>query len=235
MYSPMKSRSSMSSSIRQHISDIKSELPDGVELVAVSKFHPIEALRDAYEGGQRLFGENRVQELLEKVPLMPDDVEWHLIGTLQRNKVKYIVPFIHTIHSVDSPRLLTEIEKQAERQDVAGVRILFQVDVTDEDTKHGFIPDDLLAWLNTGEYSSLTHIRYCGLMAMAALTEDRELIERQFSTVHELFERIRSTYFPDSSDFTKLSMGMTSDYTLALKYGANYVRIGSAIFGPREY
>lgn len=223
------------SDISTRLEAVRATLPCTTDLIAVSKYHPLPSLLEAYRAGQRRFGENRVQELLQKAPLMPSDTEWHLIGTLQRNKVKHVLPYVHTIHSVDSPRLLLEIRRQALRLCLPPVRILLQVDVTQDDTKHGWKPDELTQWLRTLEYQTLDHIRFCGLMAMASHTSDTERIEREFETVSILYGELRKTFFADSCDFCRLSMGMTEDYPLALKYGANYVRIGSAIFGPREY
>lgn len=221
--------------IATRLREVKETLPDGVELIAVSKYHPVETIRQAYDAGQRLFGENRVQELVEKAPQLPSDIEWHLIGTLQRNKVKYIVPFVHTIQSIDTPRLLEEVERQCERLGRDTVDVLLQVHISGEETKHGFGTDELRAFLDSGEHRSLTHIRIAGLMAMASNTDDTAVIGREFAAMQALFGELRTTYFADSPHFRHLSIGMSDDYPQAIAYGATYVRVGTRIFGSRGY
>ena len=223
------------SQIASRLLSIRAELPAHVHLIAVSKFHPIPAILEAYNAGQRIFGENRVQELVDKAPQLPQDIEWHLIGTLQRNKVKYIVPFVHTIQSVDTPKLLEEIERQCERLGRASIDVLIQVHISGEETKHGFAVEELKDYLSSGVYKSLSHIRIAGLMAMASLTEDETRIRKEFAQMQTLFAELKVEYFADSSAFRHLSIGMSDDYPIAIEYGATYVRVGTKIFGHREY
>ena len=227
------------STIADRIETLRRELGEQVRLVAVSKFHPVEKLREAYDAGQRIFGENRVQEMVAKQPEMPDDVQWHLIGTLQRNKVKYIAPFVDTIESVDSAKLLREIERQAviqERPAERGpIRCLLQIHISGEESKHGLDETELHELLESGLIDDCPHVEVVGLMAMASLTDDMELVERQFARMQELLGEVRDRYFADQSSFRELSIGMSQDYKIALRHGATYVRIGTAIFGPREY
>ena len=224
--------------IASALREIERELGDQARLVAVSKFHPVEKIREAYDAGQRIFGESRVQELDAKVPLLPQDIEWHLIGSLQRNKVKYIIPYIHTIHSVDRPEILREIENQAEKQGgrhERKIRLLLQVHISDEETKHGFSEEELFDFLKNLDPSSLQSTEIVGLMGMAALTEDNTLVERQFAHLKSLFDRIKEEFFGSDERFRELSMGMSDDYPIALRHGATLVRIGTRIFGHREY
>ena len=218
--------------IAQHIQELKASLPQGVTLVAVSKFHPVEALQEAYDAGQRIFGESRAQELVAKAKVMPADVEWHFIGPLQSNKVKDIAPFIHLIHSIDSLKLLQEVEKQAAKQGRI-LRVLLEIHVAEEETKHGFSPEECRALVS--HLPDLPHVRICGLMGMATLTDDEALIAREFHTLHVLFEELKSTAFQGMEDFTVLSMGMSHDYKLAIREGSNMIRVGTYIFGEREY
>lgn len=218
--------------IAQHIKELKASLPEGVTLVAVSKFHPVEALQEAYGAGQRIFGESRAQELVAKAKVMPSDVEWHFIGPLQSNKVKDIAPFIHLIHSIDSLKLLQEVEKQAAKHERI-LRVLLEIHVAEEDTKHGFTPDECRTLVQ--QLPDLPHVRICGIMGMATLTDDETQIAREFHALHALFEELKSTAFQGSDDFSILSMGMSHDYLLAIREGSNMVRVGTYIFGEREY
>lgn len=218
--------------IAQHIKELKASLPEGVTLVAVSKFHPVEALQEAYGAGQRIFGESRAQELVAKAKVMPSDVEWHFIGPLQSNKVKDIAPFIHLIHSIDSLKLLREVEKQAAKHERI-LRVLLEIHVAEEDTKHGFTPDECRTLVQ--QLPDLPHVRICGIMGMATLTDDETQIAREFHTLHALFKELKSTAFQGSDDFSILSMGMSHDYPLAIREGSNMVRVGTYIFGEREY
>ena len=218
--------------IAQHIKELKASLPEGVTLVAVSKFHPVEALQEAYGAGQRIFGESRAQELVAKAKVMPSDVEWHFIGPLQSNKVKDIAPFIHLIHSIDSLKLLQEVEKQAAKHERI-LRVLLEIHVAEEDTKHGFTPDECRALVQ--QLPDLQHVRICGIMGMATLTDDETQIAREFHTLPALFEELKSTAFQGSDDFSILSMGMSHDYPLAIREGSNMIRVGTYIFGEREY
>ena len=225
--------------IKDRLREIREELGEKARLVAVSKFHPVEKILEAYDAGQRIFGESRVQELQEKVPLLPQgDIEWHLIGTLQRNKVKYIVPYIHTIHSIDTPEIFREVEARAEKlgtRHERKIRLLLQVHISGEETKHGFTEEELLTFLDNLDVTGLKSTEVAGLMGMAALTDDMAVVEGQFARLRELFDRVRERYFPGDERFKELSMGMSDDYPLALRHGATYVRIGTRIFGHREY
>ena len=210
------------SDIARHIERIRQELPAGTRLVAVSKFHTAETIMEAYEAGQRIFGESRVQELIEKYEVLPKDIEWHFIGHLQTNKVKYIVPFVSLIHSVDSEKLLSVIESEAAKCDRV-VDCLLEIHVAQEDSKYG------------GSSEKYPHVRICGLMGMATQTDDEDCIEREFSALKKLFDEVKGSSSVDSSVFCELSMGMSHDYPLALRHGSTLVRIGTSIFGERVY
>ena len=218
--------------IAEHIQILRASLPEGVTLVAVSKFHPAEALMEAYEAGQRIFGESRAQELVAKQKELPADIEWHFIGTLQTNKVKDIAPFIHTIHSIDSLKLLQEVNKQAEKHDRI-IRVLLEIHVAEEETKHGMTPDECRALLDA-DLSALTHIRIGGLMGMATFTDDMERVRSEFRQLAALFRELKKKY-PELADFKELSMGMSHDYQIAVEEGSTMVRIGTDIFGERQY
>lgn len=221
-------------SITTRLKEIRATLPEQVRLVAVSKFHPPEVIREAYNAGQRIYGESRVQELLTKYESLPRDIEWHFIGHLQTNKVRYIVPFISLIESVDSIRLLDEIEKQA---GTAGrkIPVLLQVHIAREEQKFGFAPDEVeKLLLSPGLEQKYRHIRFSGLMGMATFTDDHVQIAQEFKGLAELFQRLKGQYRDDSGSFSELSMGMSDDYLLAIEKGSTSVRIGSKIFGIRE-
>lgn len=209
-------------------------LPEGVKLVAVSKFHPVEELQEAYEAGQRLYGENRAQELIAKAPQLPADVRWHFIGHLQKNKVRAIMPHVSVIESVDSVELLKLIEKEAARIDRT-VDVLLQLHVAQEETKSGFSVEEVLAAGEAGELTCYPHVHVCGVMAMASLTDDQEQVAREFDTVRRTYLTLKDGPFDESEHFNELSMGMSDDWPIAVKYGATLVRIGTAIFGPRKY
>lgn len=219
-------------SIAAQIRDISSSFPEGVRLIAVSKTLLVEAIMEAYNAGQRLFGENRPQELLQKAAQLPNDIEWHFIGHLQTNKVKIIIAKVHLIHAVDSERLLKEIEKEAAKQGMV-VSCLLQVHIAQEETKFGFSPEELQAFLHSGILSAVPHVKIAGLMAMASFTENHEQVRNEFRLLKQLFEQVKATYFSCDNNFRELSMGMTSDYPIAIDEGATLVRIGTAIFGPR--
>lgn len=221
-------------SIASNIRRIGSELPPGVKLVAVSKFHPAGMIREAYEAGQRVFGESKAQELTAKQAELPSDIEWHFIGHLQTNKVKYIAPFIHTIHSIDSLGLLQEVDKQAARSN-RNIRVLLQVHVAAEDTKFGLTPGACEELVRSGAFAVCRHVTVCGLMGMATNTDDTERIRKEFRTLHSLFEMLKDRDFRDNPAFTELSMGMSHDYRLAVEEGSTLVRVGSLIFGDRTY
>ena len=218
-------------SIESQIKRFQGELPEGVKLLAVSKFHPVEAIVEAYEAGQRAFGESRPQELKQKYEELPHDIEWHMIGHLQTNKVKYIAPFVHLIESLDSERLAEEIERQAAKCNRV-IDCLLEIHVTDEDSKSGWDYAELLEFVRRGGFKALPHIRLRGVMGMATFTDDEAVVcadfERLAACKAELAE-----YFGE--EFDTLSMGMSDDYRLAIEYGSTEVRIGSTIFGERVY
>ena len=218
--------------IAQHIQELQASLPQGVTLVAVSKFHPVEALQEAYQAGQRVFGESRAQELVAKQLVLPKDIEWHFIGPLQSNKVKDIAPFISLIHSVDSLKLLNEIEKQAAKHERI-IRVLLEIHVAAEETKHGFTPNECRELVN--QLPEFPHVQICGIMGMATLTDDESQIRKEFHTLHALFTELKETVFCQSEAFSILSMGMSHDYKLAIEEGSNMIRVGTYIFGEREY
>lgn len=221
------------SMVAQNLSAVLHTLPEGVQLVAVSKFHPVEALQQAYDAGQRLFGESRVQELTEKRRHLPADICWHFIGHLQTNKVRQLIGNVDMIESVDSDRLLRLIDKESAAAGVV-TRVLLQVHVAAEETKFGFLPDELSEWFRSGGYTTLKATHICGLMAMASNTDDDERVRADFHAVAGLMARIKAQN-PDLRGFDILSMGMSHDYPLAIAEGATHVRVGSAIFGERKY
>ena len=220
-------------SISSNLKKIKSHLPEGVKLIAVSKFHPVEVIREAYDAGQRIFGENRVQELTAKQPFLPEDIEWHFIGTLQTNKVKFIAPFISMIQSVDTLKLMQEINRQAEKCDRL-IRVLIEVHIAEEESKHGFSPDECKALFADEIPAQLKNIHICGLMGMATFTDDKVQVHREFEALSTLFKEIKSMLSTTGNSlFTELSMGMSDDYLIAIEEGSTMVRIGSALFGAR--
>ena len=215
-------------SIKNKLQNIKLNLPKNITLVAVSKTKPLELLNEAYDQGQRIFGENKVQEMVDKFEKMPKDIKWHMIGHLQTNKVKYIASFVSLIHGVDSLRLLREINKQATKHNRT-IDCLIQIKIAIEDTKFGMSLNDLQLLLKSDEFKTLDNIRIKGLMGMASFTNDKHQIESEFKYLKSIFDQIKKKY----SDIEILSMGMSNDYKLATKYGSNMVRIGSHIFGSR--
>jgi pyridoxal phosphate enzyme (YggS family) len=221
-------------SIESNLQSIKSSIPSIVKLVAISKTHPVEVVMEAYKVGQRVFGENKVQELVSKYEAMPKDIEWHLVGHLQSNKVKYIAPFVSLIHSVDSLKLLSVINKEAEKMDRI-IDCLLQMHIALEETKFGFSVEELEAILKSDEYNRLKNIRIVGLMGMATFTDNMDHVRTEFNSLHDIFKSVKGKYFTDKSWFKELSMGMSSDYTIAIEEGSTMVRIGSDIFGYRNY
>lgn len=218
----------------QRFEQILQELmPYGTQLIAVSKTKPAADVMKLYEAGQRHFGENKVQEMVGKYEELPKDIQWHLIGHLQTNKVKYIAPFVHLIHSVDSLKLLTEINKQAEKNHHT-IDCLLQIYIANEDTKFGLSPIEAEQLLSSPEFEQLKNIRICGLMGMATNTENKAQIESEFASLRNVFEQLKQKFFSAQPYFKELSMGMSSDYALALKHGATMVRIGSILFGERN-
>ena len=224
----------MQQSIAENITQIKAQLPEGVSLVAVSKYHPVEQLQEAYAAGQRIFGESHAQELVAKAPLMPDDVQWHFIGHLQRNKVRQIMPIVSLIHSVDSIRLLSTIDKEAARIGRT-VDVLLQLHVAQEEAKSGFAVEELMQLAENGEFQPFKHVRYRGLMAMATFTSDTALIASEFARVASTYATLLEKQIFPGADFNQLSMGMSDDWHIAVEHGATLVRIGTQIFGPRQY
>jgi pyridoxal phosphate enzyme (YggS family) len=218
-------------SIASKILEIRSTLPDGVELVAVSKFHPVEAIEEAYAAGQRLFGESRVQELTAKYEQLPKDIEWQMIGHLQTNKVRAIAPFVSLIQSVDSQRLLECINREAERCDRV-IDCLLEVHVTAEDSKSGWDVAELREYLNSGAIAELKNIRIRGVMGMATFTDDEAIVRADFERIAAVKREFEECF---DSSFNILSMGMSDDYPIAIEYGSTMVRVGSYIFGAREY
>lgn len=218
-------------SIKSEIIRLRESLPEGVRLLAVSKFHPVEALQQAYDAGQRAFGESRPQELKAKREVMPDDIEWVMIGHLQTNKVKYIAPFVSLIESLDSERLAEEINRQAEKCGRT-IDCLLEIHVTSEQTKSGWDYEELLSFVQSGGFDRYPNIRLRGVMGMATFTEDEQVVRADFERLAECKAEL-AKYF--GSEFDMLSMGMSDDYPIALEYGSTEVRIGSTIFGAREY
>lgn len=208
-------------------------MPEGVRLVAVSKFHPVEKLMAAYEAGQRRFGESRVQELLAKEPQMPADVEWHFIGHLQTNKVKQLVGKASLIESIDSERLLDIVDRESRKAGVT-TRVLMQVHVAREETKFGFWPEELLDYFRARKFENLTNTHICGVMGMASNTDEEQRVSEDFAAIAKVYGDILELC-PDLRGFDTLSMGMSGDWPLAVEQGSNMVRIGTAIFGEREY
>ena len=222
------------STIAQNIERITSLLPDDVRLIAVSKFHPVERLQEAYNAGQRLFGENRAQELAAKAPQLPKDIEWHFIGHLQKNKVRMIMPWASTIQSIDSKELLQLVNKEAARID-KHINVLLQLHVAKEQTKSGFAVDEVLKEAEEGAFDNLSNVTICGVMAMATFTPDANQVSQEFELVHNTFLTLRENYFASNKAFKEISMGMSDDWPIAVEHGASLVRIGTDIFGAREY
>ena len=217
--------------IKQRLERILATIPSGVSLVAVSKFHPAERLMEAYEAGQRIFGESRPQEMAAKAAELPKDIVWTMIGHLQTNKVKMIAPFVSLIASVDSDRLAMEIEKQAAKLERT-IDILLEVHVADEETKSGWDLGELREFIASGALSTMPHVRVRGIMTIATNTDDESIIRRDFQNIKNIFDELKPTF---GEQFDTLSIGMSDDYPIALEYGSTMVRIGTAIFGAREY
>lgn len=220
-------------SIKDNITYIKQELPEHVTLVAVSKTKPIEALQEAYDAGQRIFGENKIQEMTAKWEVLPKDIEWHMIGHVQRNKVKYMAPYVSLIHGVDSFKLLQEIDKQAAKHNRV-ISCLLQVHIAEEDTKFGFDEAEITETVALDAFKLLKNVSVVGLMGMATFTEDEIQVAREFDTLKQLFDKLKALK-DDNLNMDILSMGMSGDYKIAMKSGSNMVRIGSSIFGARNY
>ena len=220
--------------IRENLIRIQKELPQQVTLVAVSKTKPVEDILEAYQAGQRDFGENKVQELVDKKDHLPDNIRWHMIGHLQTNKVKYIVPFVSLIHSVDSMKLLQTIHKEAVKNDKVQ-DCLLEIHIAEEPSKFGFVFEDLISSLKESTWKEMDHIRICGVMGMATFTSDKDQVRREFRFLHQGFNTLRSGFFSDKDYFREISMGMSGDYRIAVEEGSTMVRIGTLIFGERNY
>lgn len=215
--------------IAENLEKIKKTLPEHVTLVAISKTKSVAQMMEAYQAGQRIFGENKVQEMEAKYPEMPKDVQWHMVGHLQRNKVKDLAPFVSMIHAVDSLRLLNRINREAKRNDRT-IECLLQIKIAEEDSKFGMDENEAVALLESEEVQKLKNVRIAGLMGMATFTDDQNQVSKEFEKLKKLFDSLQSAY-----NFTTLSMGMSGDYPLAVEKGSTMVRIGSSIFGEREY
>lgn len=220
--------------VKENLHRVLANLPESVRLVAISKYHPADYVMAAYEEGQRVFGESHEQELRLKHELLPKDIEWHFIGHLQTNKVKFIVPYITMIQSVDSLKLLREIEKQAGKSERT-VKVLLELHIAEEATKYGLTPDALRQLLRDGEWRQMNHVRICGLMMMASNTDDEAQIAAEFETGLSLFNEVKQQFFADDDAFCERSWGMSSDFPIAVTHGSTMVRIGTDIFGQRVY
>ena len=220
--------------VKGNLREVLGNLPSGVNLVAISKFHPNEYIEAAYAEGQRIFGESHEQELAKKVVSLPKDIEWHFIGHLQTNKVKYIAPYISMIESVDSLKLMKEINKQAAKHDRV-VKVLLELHIAEEETKSGFSFDDCRELLEAGEWRTMEHVQICGIMMMASNTDDEQQIAQEFDAAYAFFKEVKEKYFADDDAFCERSWGMSHDYRIAVKHGSNMVRVGTTIFGPRIY
>lgn len=221
-------------SVKDNLLKIQQSIPSNVTLIAVSKTKPAEDILEAYQAGQRVFGENKAQEMKEKYALLPKDIQWHMIGHLQENKVKYVVPFVSMIHSVDSLKILLAINKRALLCNRV-VDCLFEMDISHEESKFGLSMEELISILSSEEYKQMANVRICGLMGIGSITEDREQTRKEFRTLKEMFLEIKQKFFSNSEYFSQISMGMSSDYDLAIQEGSTMVRIGSNIFGARKY
>lgn len=221
-------------SVSENLNSVRKNIPSQVTLVAVSKFHPVESIREAYNCGQRIFGESRVQELTDKVSQLPTDIEWHFIGHLQTNKVKYIAPFITMIHAIDSERLLQEIDKSAAKVNRT-IDCLLQIHIAEEESKFGFSLDECREFMASGRWKQMPNIRLRGVMGMATFTENETQVRREFEHLNHFFQEIKEKWFADEASFSEISMGMSDDYRMAIESGSTMVRIGSTIFGNRQY
>lgn len=220
--------------VKGNLHEVQSSLPDGVELVAISKYHPNEYIMSAYEEGQRVFGESHEQELRQKAASLPNDIKWHFIGHLQTNKVKYIAPYIDTIESVDSLKLLREINKQAEKNNRI-IDVLLELHIAEESTKYGLTLDACRELISQGEWRTMKHVRIVGLMMMASFTDDMQQVACEFQKASCFFDEMKAQYFASDNNFRIRSWGMSNDYPVAIRHGSNMVRIGTKIFGPRVY
>ena len=221
-------------SIKANLQEVLAGITKDVTLVAVSKFHPNESIMEAYEAGQRIFGESKVQEMTQKYETLPKDIEWHFIGHLQSNKIKYMAPYVTMIHAIDSLSLLKEIDKHAKKVNRT-ISCLLQIHIAKEETKFGFSFDECRTMLNEEEWKKLDNIRICGVMGMATNCDDQKEIREEFNSLHTFFKEIKEEYFKDEESFREISMGMSGDYEIAIEEGSTMVRVGSKIFGERIY
>lgn len=222
------------SAIANEIIKIKSSLPATTRLIAVSKTKPVEDLQQAYDAGQRVFGENKALEMRDKHEVLPNDIQWHFIGHLQTNKIKYIISYVSLIHSIDSCNLLNEVNIAAAKKDRV-VDCLLQFHIADEDTKYGLSFDEAQVLLNSLEYKAMNNIRIVGVMGMATFTDNKDQIRQEFRNLKSIFDRLKEQYFADNDSFKEISMGMSDDYPIAIEEGSTLIRVGSAIFGKRNY
>lgn len=220
--------------VAKNLHEVLDTLPDGVKLVAISKFHPKEYIEAAYREGQRIFGESHEQELAGKVQSLPKDIEWHFIGHLQTNKVKYIAPYISMIEAVDTVKLLKEINKQAAKYNRV-INVLLELHIAEEESKYGFTPDACREFLKSGEWRELKNVHISGLMMMASNVEDKDQIRKEMTFASNLFDELKASYFSDDPEFKERSWGMSHDYPIAVECHSTMVRVGTAIFGPRVY
>ena len=220
--------------VAKNLHEVLRDLPDGVKLVAISKFHPNEYIEVAYNEGQRIFGESQEQELSRKVDTLPKDIDWHFVGHLQTNKVKYIAPYISMIEAVDSLKLLKEINKQAAKHNRV-INVLLELHIAEEESKYGFSPDACRQLLEEGEWKNLRNVHIVGLMMMASNVDDQEQIRREMTIAADLFDELKAKYFADDADFKERSWGMSHDYKIAVECRSTMVRVGTTIFGPRIY
>jgi pyridoxal phosphate enzyme, yggS family len=220
--------------VAKNLHEVLRDLPDGVKLVAISKFHPNEYIEVAYNEGQRIFGESQEQELSRKVDTLPKDIEWHFVGHLQTNKVKYIAPYISMIEAVDSLKLLKEINKQAAKHNRV-INVLLELHIAEEESKYGFSPDACRQLLEEGEWKNLRNVHIVGLMMMASNVDDQEQIRREMTIAADLFDELKAKYFADDADFKERSWGMSHDYKIAVECRSTMIRVGTTIFGPRIY
>lgn len=219
-------------SLQQNLKEINDSIPAGVTLIAVSKTQPIGKIRELYELGHRVFGENRAQEMTTKYELLPGNIQWHMIGHLQTNKIKYLASFVNFIHSVDSSKLLSEINRQAAKFDRV-IPCLLQVHIAEEETKFGFSPEEISQFLRSGNWGEFRNVKVVGLMGMATLTKNEQQVRREFKALRSLFEQLKAGPLPPQVQMTELSMGMSGDYKIAIQEGSTMVRVGTAIFGQR--
>jgi pyridoxal phosphate enzyme (YggS family) len=219
-------------SLKTRIDTLRESVPSEVKIIAVSKFHTAETIMEAYNAGQRVFGESRVQELVTKQAVLPKDIEWHFVGNLQRNKVKQIVPFVSLIHSLENERLMFEIDKQAATNNRI-IPCLLQIHVAEEETKSGFSPDECREFLAEGAWRSCKHVQIAGIMGMATFTDEKEKIRDEFRLLKSLFNEIKAKYFVNDSSFKEISMGMSDDFPIAIEESSTMIRVGTLIFGER--